>query len=73
MFNNLVGGIFDARNNEPFVANLGGAAPVFNNLGTFEKTVGTGVTTMALLFNNTGTIDVQTGTVNFTGGGTGLP
>ena len=75
VFNNLAGATFDVRNDRSFRFNLGGDASVFNNLtgATFRKTVAEGTTTMALFFNNTGTIDVQTGTVNFTGGGTGLP
>ncbi len=68
VFNNLAGGKFDARNDEPFVANLGGAAPVFNNAGIFQKTVGTGVTTIHLSFTNTGSVAVDTGTLSYISG-----
>jgi len=71
VFNNT--GLFDAQNDQSFFFNLGGDPSVFNNAGTFKKTVGTGTTTMAIFFNNTGTIDIQTGTVDFTGGGNNLP
>ena len=73
VFNNLAGATFDVQNNEVFDYNLGGTVTVFNNSGTFRKTVGDLTTTMDIIFNNTGTIDVQIGTVNFTRGGSGLP
>src|SRR2546430_16894680 len=48
---------------------LGGQA--FNNAGTFRKTTATNTTTIQSNgFTNTGTLDVQSGTVNLTSGGT---
>ncbi|HEY9690604.1 MAG TPA: Calx-beta domain-containing protein [Oculatellaceae cyanobacterium] len=43
--------------------------PKLNNAGILKKTVGTGTTTISTQFNNTGTVQVQTGTLNLTGGG----
>jgi hypothetical protein len=44
----------------------------FNNIGTFRKSGGTGITTLdnSTVFNNTGTLDVQSGTVSILGGRT---
>ncbi len=69
IFNN--NGIFEIQNNAN-ILNNGGAASAFNNNGTFRKVVATGVTEIRIPFNNsnTGVVDVQTGTVNFSGGGT---
>ena len=46
----------------------GGAARVVNS-GTFEKTAGTGTTVVDLLFDNNGTVEAETGTLNFKRGG----
>ena len=43
-----------------------GAATTFNNSGTFKKSGGTGATTFEPIFNNGGTAEVQSGTLNFT-------
>jgi hypothetical protein len=50
------------RKNPP----LGGAI-IFNNAGTFKKSAGSGTTTVNALFSNTGTLDVETGTVKLGG------
>jgi hypothetical protein len=47
----------------------GGSA--FNNAGTVEKTAPNGTSTISIAFNNTGTVDVQSGTLSLVGGGTG--
>jgi hypothetical protein len=41
----------------------------FTNAGLLEKTVTTGLTTIKVNFTNTGTVSVQTGTLEFDGGG----
>jgi len=41
-----------------------GGAPVFRNLGTFRKSVGVGTTTLQLPYQNQGTVDIQSGTIN---------
>ncbi len=43
---------------------------VFNNAGTFRNSSGAGTTTINAAFNNTGTIDVQTGRVSMQGAAT---
>jgi hypothetical protein len=66
VFNNLAGAVFDIRNNQSFTDTSGSSE--FNNAGTFRKSAGGGVTTIGLFFNNTGTVDIQSGTVDFIGG-----
>ena len=39
----------------------------FNNAGTFRKSVGSGTTTSAVTFNNSGSVLAQSGTLAFTG------
>ena len=74
VFNNLAGAVFDVQNDEPFSFNLGGTPSVFNNAGTFRKTVAVGETIISVAFINTGTIDEQSGTLTFTNcTGTGCP
>ncbi len=43
---------------------------VFNNLGTFTKSTTTGITRFGVLFDSSGTVNVQTGTLSLDGGGT---
>ena len=49
------------------IGNAGGGT--ITNVGTFQKTAGTGLSsiTASVPFTNTGTLDVQTGTVNLAG------
>ena len=70
VFNNLSGATFDAQNDRSFVYSLAGGATVFNNAGTFKKTVGTGTTDISLVFNNTGVVDVDSGILSYDSGGT---
>jgi len=70
IFNNPAGAIFDMRSNSDFVTPQFLAAGTINNAGTVQKSAGTGSNTINLVFNNTGTIDVQTGQLQFTRGGT---
>src|SRR5262249_48374602 len=57
-----------------FASNRGGsdtgAAAVVNNAGTFIKSGSAATSTISTLFNNTGTVDVQSGTLSLSGGGT---
>jgi hypothetical protein len=74
-FTNEPGALFDAQTDANYdTANGGGG--VFNNRGTFRKSAGAGTTALrnttassTLTFNNSGTIDVRTGTVAFQDGG----
>ena len=62
---NLAGGLFDVQTNATMYYNSG-SAPVFNNAGTFRKSGDTGTVTISIpIFNNTGVVDVTSGTANF--------
>jgi hypothetical protein len=62
---NLAGGVFNAQNDATMYWNSG-TAPVFNNAGTFRKSASTGTTSLSgMTFNNSGTVDVTSGTANF--------
>src|SRR6185503_2867664 len=50
--------------------NLGGTQATFNNSGSVVKSVATGVTTLTCAFNNNSLLDVQSGSVRLSGGGT---
>jgi outer membrane autotransporter protein len=59
--------VWDAKSDNALVNN-GGALPTFNNSGTFRKSAGAGTTSIgSIAFVNSGTIDAQTGTINFSG------
>lgn len=65
------GTIFDAQGDGTL--NFGATSAVVNNNGTFQKSAGAGVTTVGptVTFNNSGTVDVQTGTLQLgSSGGT---
>src|SRR5262245_4651971 len=62
---NLPGGLFDVLSNETFGCGPCGTNIFFNNAGLLRKSSGTGTTTLSVHFNNTGTVDVQTGTISF--------
>ena len=71
VLNNLVGYTLDVQNDQSFVA-AGSPLPTINNAGVFLKSAGSATTTAStnVRFNNTGTVEVQTGTVSLNGGGT---
>ena len=46
-----------------------GSAPSVLNTGVFEKTSGSGTSTVAVQFSDQGSVDAQTGTLAFSGGG----
>jgi len=56
------------------MANGGGTGQAVANSGLFRKTVGAGATTIfsPIAFNNTGTVEVQSGTLVLNGGGTDI-
>jgi hypothetical protein len=66
---NQAGGLFDIQNDQAinFHADDGSAPYVFTNAGTLLKSAGDGVTQIAdfALFTNTGTVEVDTGTLVF--------
>ena len=67
---NLLAGAIWNYANDSNLSNGGGTAPVFNNAGTFEKTAGTGTTTVTAPFGNSNTVSGTSGTMAFNGGGT---
>jgi hypothetical protein len=69
IFNN--NGTFLAQNNQSFFNNGGGGT--FNNAGIFTRDTSAGTFSILTLvaFNNSGTVNVQTGTLRFIGGDTG--
>jgi hypothetical protein len=68
IINNQLGGVIDAQNNASLTSS--GTASILNNAGLFKKSGGTGSTSVAWAFNNTGSVQVQTGTLSLSGGGT---
>ncbi len=80
-FNNQAGSTIDVQSPLSILSEVPttGTAPVFTNAGTFRQTVTTGTTTFGTIggilnyytpvaFTNSGTVDVQTGTLSFLGG-----
>ena len=72
VFNNQAGALFDLKSDTYWYGNQDGEA-VFNNAGTFRKSGGTGSTNLEMAFNNSGSVDVQSGTLSFSRGGTSGP
>src|SRR5205085_212113 len=66
LFNNT--GTFTNTFDGMYTFNLGGTA-VFNNPGVFTKSAGAGTTSISAPFMNSGTVNVNTGTVALSGGG----
>jgi RHS repeat-associated protein len=69
--NNQAGAVFDFQGPATLSANNETNA-VFNNLGTVERSTGTGTATLSFLVNNSGTIAGNSATLQLTGGGTGI-
>jgi uncharacterized repeat protein (TIGR01451 family) len=71
VINNLAAGLFSVTNDQLIYQSCCSAAQAFNNAGTFRKSAGTSVTTIdGNGFDNSGTLDVQSGTVVLGSGGT---
>ena len=68
VIDNLAAGVFDVQADVDMVHFMG-APTAFHNSGTFRKTAGTGTTSIDIEFNNSGTVEVQTGTLSLAGGG----
>ncbi|MFM7440028.1 MAG: hypothetical protein ACKO2V_15780, partial [Snowella sp.] len=65
--------LFDIQSDNSFgdyYSWAGAPQPIFNNDGTFKKTNSTGTTTFYAQFNNTGNVNVESGTLSLQGGGT---
>ncbi len=65
-------GLWDAQSNDEMNAAYTGFGMVFNNTGTFLKSLGIGTNTLqfGVAFNNTGVVDAQTGGLDFRSSGT---
>jgi uncharacterized repeat protein (TIGR01451 family) len=71
VINNQLGGLFRVKNDQQIYQHCCAAGQAFNNAGTFRKTIATGTTTIQTNpFNNSGTVDIQSGTFNPSSGGT---
>lgn len=68
---NRAGALFHVQNTSAITVG-GGGGNRFDNAGTFRKSANAGTMTIAsgLSFNNSGTVEIQTGTLNLGGGGT---
>jgi hypothetical protein len=64
--NNLNGSLYDVQNDYLLSGSIDNT-PTFNNQSgaTFRKSSGTGTTTIGINFNNSGLVDLQTGTTTF--------
>ena len=69
IFNNTASGTFDAQFDGAFSQNQGGVQTQFNNAGTFTKSGGAGSTAFVVAFNNSNTVNVNSGTLNLASGG----
>ncbi len=71
---NQAGALFDCAVDQATYAQVGSAPPQLNNSGTFRKSGGTDNTALYWVFNNNGTVQVQTGFLflNRPGSSTGL-
>jgi hypothetical protein len=65
IFNNLVDATFDAQSDDLFGSS---STTTFNNAGTLLKSAGTGLSSFSTQVNNTGSVQVQSGTLSFSGG-----
>ena len=63
VINNLAGGLWDFKNDGGINGYYSNGSPVINNAGTFSKSGGTGTSSVDIKFNNTGTVEVRSGTL----------
>jgi hypothetical protein len=69
VINNFAGAVFDIRTDLRLSDLAGDSA--FNNAGTLRKSAGVGVSQLFNPVNNTGAVEILTGTLELWGGGTG--
>jgi hypothetical protein len=64
-------GVWNAQSDDTFVGGYNGGTSLFDNFGTFLKSGHSGATVLdgQVVFNNTGTVSVQSGTLSINGGG----
>jgi hypothetical protein len=66
VINNQAGATFDVQTDNAIGNNFGGGAAAFNNAGLLKKSAGPGTAQFAyMLLNNSGTVDGQSGTLEF--------
>jgi uncharacterized repeat protein (TIGR01451 family) len=68
-FDNQAGGVLDLQTDNTFFASSDSSTRTLLNAGTVRKSAGTGTTVWQDVFNNTGTVEVQAGTLQLTGSG----
>jgi hypothetical protein len=70
-FINAAGATFDDQNTANYNIVGESGTPVFDNVGLFDKTAASGTSTTAIsaAFNNTGTLEIDAGTIDLAGGG----
>ena len=63
-------GLWNAQSDNTFSGGYNGGTSLFDNFGMFRKSGNAGTTTLdgAFVFNNAGTVDVQTGTLSINTG-----
>jgi hypothetical protein len=71
VWNNDAGATFGLQGSGSLATFFAGPAAAFNNFGTLNKTAPGGTASIGVAFNNSGTVDVQAGTLNLGGGGSG--
>lgn len=70
VLNNLAGATFDVQTDAMISPGFSGEFPArFSNTGTFRTSAGSSATTVGVRFDNSGTVEVQTGTLQLSGGG----
>src|SRR5205814_1010868 len=62
VFNNTATGTFDIQSDALYSLNYGGTS-TFNNAGTLTKSAGIGATSISVIFNNTGAVNGNSGTL----------
>ncbi|MBI4331411.1 MAG: hypothetical protein HY673_09035, partial [Chloroflexi bacterium] len=67
--NNQAGGVLNVQGDNS-LSLYGGGSKILNNAGTLNKSAGTGAATFYVPFNNTGTVNVNSGTLKFDAGST---
>ena len=64
VFNNTALGIVNMKSDQGNFTYSGSASHTFNNLGTINRNTGNGIALIYLTLNNTGTLNVDSGTLN---------
>jgi hypothetical protein len=63
--NNLATGLVDVQGDASVATGDASGLDTFNNAGTFQKSAGSGSTSVGVAFNNTGTVLAHSGTLSF--------